>query len=146
MITSARRLCRSITLSLWLVTLASSALAGADGPAAGWVGTWATSPFPEPAAKEQLPLVGATLRQIVHVSLGGNLLRLRLSNAFGTTPLALDGVHLALAGPVGTIQPDTDRTLRFNGQTSVSPIRSISNCHPWPTWRCRFTSKRCRRR
>jgi lysophospholipase L1-like esterase len=113
-------LCRSITLSLLLVTLASSGFAGADGSATVWVGTWATSPFPEPAAKEQLPLAGATLRQIVHVSLGGNRLRLRLSNAFGTTPLALDGAHLALAGPAGAIEPATDRPLRFNGQTSVS--------------------------
>jgi len=84
-----------------------------------WVGTWATAPRSESNAPDQALLAGATLRQVVHVSLGGRKLRLRLTNLFGATPLTLHGVHLALAGPAGTIQPGTDRTLFFNGKESV---------------------------
>ena len=37
-----------------------------------------------------------TLRQIVHVSLGGDRLRVVLSNAFGTVPLEIGAAHVAL--------------------------------------------------
>ncbi len=37
----------------------------------------------------------ATLRQIVHLSVGGDRLRVRMSNAFGTAPLHLTAVHVA---------------------------------------------------
>lgn len=80
-----------------------------------WVGTWATSPRSEAAADDKTPLAGATLRQVVRTSVGGSQVRLRLTNVFGTTPLVLDGVHLALAGPAGTIRPETDQPLRFAG-------------------------------
>lgn len=120
MIALASRAHRRLSLGLLLAAWLLAAVTATELPAPTWVGTWATSPFPEPAAKEQLPLAGATLRQVVHVSLGGNRVRLRLSNAFGTTPLVVAGVHLALAGPAGAIQPDTDRPLRFNGQMSVT--------------------------
>ncbi len=89
-------------------------------PAATWIGTWATSPLAEPVTKENLPLHDATLRQIIHVSLGGDTVRLRLSNVFGHSPLSFYGAHIALAGPDGTIVPGTDQPLRFGGQAHVT--------------------------
>ena len=63
-----------------------------------------------------------TLRQIVHLSAGGTAVRIRFSNAFGTTPLLIDSAHLAMA-----VQPDapalragSDRTLTFGGSPEVS--------------------------
>lgn len=85
-----------------------------------WVGTWATAPLAEPAEKEKLPLAGATLRQVVHLSLGGDTVRLRLSNAFGESPLVLRGAHLALARADGATQPDSDHALTFSGQPGVA--------------------------
>jgi lysophospholipase L1-like esterase len=87
--------------------------------AAAWTGTWATSPFPEVAPPATLPLAGATIRQVVRVSAGGRQVRLRLTNAFGTSPLVLDGVHVALAGAAGAIQTQTDRAFTFNGRTDA---------------------------
>ncbi|MBA4137172.1 MAG: GDSL family lipase [Opitutus sp.] len=84
------------------------------------MGTWATAPLAEPATKENLALADATLRQIVHVSLGGDTVRLRLSNAFGAEPLALHRAHLALAAPHGGIQPGSDRAVSFGGKTAVT--------------------------
>ena len=67
-----------------------------------------------------IELTDATLRQVVRVSLGGRMVRLRLSNAFGATPLVVHGVHLARASAAGTIQAGTDRAVRFHGERSVS--------------------------
>lgn len=102
--------------------LAALALAGlcAATASARWVGAWATAPLAESAAKDAQPLAGATLRQIVRPSLGGDTVRVRFSNAFGTTPLKFAGAHLALAAAGGALQPGTDTPLTFNGQPDVS--------------------------
>ena len=112
----ARHAAALIGLSLVLV----AAAAAEDVRTARWIGTWATAPLAEPAEKEKLPLAGATLRQIVHVSVGGDTLRLRISNAFGETPLVLRGAHLALAAAGGATQPGSDHALTFAGQAGVT--------------------------
>lgn len=89
-----------------------------------WVGSWAASQqLPEPQnslAPDDLHDV--TLRQIVHLSIGGSELRVHLSNAFGTTPLEISSVHIAL--PVSAtsdkIDPATDKALTFAGEPSVT--------------------------
>ncbi len=64
---------------------------------ANWVGSWATSQqLPEPQNSLSADdLQDATLRQIVHLSVGGPELRVHVSNAFGTAPLHLTAVHVA---------------------------------------------------
>ncbi|RXS93905.1 SGNH/GDSL hydrolase family protein [Silvibacterium dinghuense] len=88
-----------------------------------WVASWASAQqVPEPAnALPATDLTDATLRQIVHLSLGGSAVRVRLSNAFGTTDLHLGGVHLARAvSPASSaIDTRTDRTLTFHGAQDV---------------------------
>jgi lysophospholipase L1-like esterase len=61
-----------------------------------------------------------TLRQIVCVSLGGNRLRVRFSNEFGTSPVTLDTVHIAVSAGGSAIDPATDRALLFNGKPEVT--------------------------
>lgn len=87
-----------------------------------WVGAWACSPqLVEPQNRPPDPgLAGNTLRQVVHVTLGGGELRLRLSNEFGSTPLSLDSVHIALPAAPGTIRPETDHPLTFSSKASVT--------------------------
>jgi lysophospholipase L1-like esterase len=90
--------------------------------------TWAVSPqdysevFPGGVFPAPMPMMfsNQSLRQIVHVSVGGSNPRVHLSNLFGSTPLALGGVHLALAGAGSAIVAGTDTELRFGGQTSVT--------------------------
>jgi lysophospholipase L1-like esterase len=92
-------------------------------PAANWVGTWATSQqMPEP--QNSLPpeaLNDATLRQIVHLSVGGSSLRVHISNAFGFLPLSLTGVHIArpISPATAAIDPATDKALTFAGKPDV---------------------------
>lgn len=90
-----------------------------------WVGTWATAPM-TPDADDQQAFCDVTLREIAHVSVGGNRIRVRLTNEFGVSPLTVSAAHIALSVRGSAIQPETDRALTFNGQTSVQiPAGSI---------------------
>lgn len=65
-------------------------------------------------------LSNQTLRQIVHVSVGGQGLRVKLSNLFGTSPLVVNKTHVAKALGGDALQPESDRALRFGGQETVT--------------------------
>ena len=101
-----------------------------------WVGIWATAPVgrlqnpatPAAPAQGQLaPAVPApflhfsnqTLRQIVHTSLGGERVRVVLSNAYGTAPLTVGGAHAALRDKESTIVAQSGRPLTFGGRSTV---------------------------
>jgi lysophospholipase L1-like esterase len=89
---------------------------------ARWVGTWASAPQPE-NPRDALPaprFADTTLRQTLRVSLGGERIRVRFSNAFGTTSLKIDSAHVALSTGPGGIEPETDKALSFDGQPSTS--------------------------
>ncbi|MBX3739219.1 MAG: SGNH/GDSL hydrolase family protein [Candidatus Didemnitutus sp.] len=114
-------LAKSRRLALWLfVGCVLWPFAVATHAEPRWIGTWATAPIPERPGQDTPTLAAATFRQNIHISLGGRTVRLRLSNAFGATPLRLAGVHLALAAPGGAIQPGTDRAVKFAGQDAVT--------------------------
>jgi len=96
----------------------------ARGEAAGWVGTWGASPVPPgPAGTGPGPgtpsFDNQTLRQVVRVSVGGERLRIRFTNEYGTHPLRIGAVTLARLDAHGAPVPGTERTLHFSGQTSA---------------------------
>jgi lysophospholipase L1-like esterase len=101
---------RSIASLLFLVLVAQA-------PAErNWVGTWATAPAGVAGTPEQFR--DETLRLIVHTSAGGDQLRLRISNTFGTEPLAIGAAHVARRDTGARIVAGTDRTVTFGGQPS----------------------------
>jgi lysophospholipase L1-like esterase len=61
-----------------------------------------------------------TLRQIVHVSIGGDRVRVVLSNAFGSAPLSVGAAHVALREKDAAIAPRSDRALTFAGSASTT--------------------------
>ncbi len=87
-----------------------------------WVGTWATSPqLGEANTVPPAPgFPDTTLRQIVRVTIGGNQIRVRFANTFGTTPLVISSAHVALPATAGAIKPGTDKPLTFHGQQSIN--------------------------
>ena len=94
-----------------LVALAAAPIACAQ---THWVGAWATAqqlvePHNSIPADYQQDV---TLRQVVHLSIGGPELRVRLSNAFGTTPLHIAAAHIARHGE--------DKALTFSGRPDVT--------------------------
>ena len=64
----------------------------------------------------------AVLRQVVHLSVGGERLRLHLSNAFGTQPFSIEAVHVArsLAPGSAAIVAGSGREVHFHGVSSVT--------------------------
>jgi lysophospholipase L1-like esterase len=110
-------------LGILLAGCASSG--GPSAPAGGhWVASWGTAQL-VPDGQNELPAAqwaDASLRQVVRVSLGGESLRVRLSNAFGTQPLVIDAASVALSGGPGRayVDPASLRPLRFNGAASVT--------------------------
>ncbi|MGB6945656.1 MAG: SGNH/GDSL hydrolase family protein [Bryobacteraceae bacterium] len=106
-----------------------------SAPPEHWVSTWATSPqqpraFPgprRPATAAPGPPRPAsitsfhnqTLRMIAHTSIGGQRVRIELSNAFGSTPLAIGAAHIALRDKDSAIVPATDRALKFAGRPTL---------------------------
>ena len=89
-----------------------------DGSHAGhWVGTWNASPQ---AAWHPVELNGQTIRQIVHVSIGGTRVRVRLSNAYGAGSLVIGAARVGLVSTGASIAAGSDRALTFNGSESAT--------------------------
>ena len=64
-----------------------------------------------------------TIRQTVHLSLGGSTLRVRFSNEFGTAPLVIGEAHVGRAAgtePSRSVAPGSDRRLTFAGHVSAA--------------------------
>src|SRR5206468_6372930 len=127
---AGRRLARLSYLGLpgaiALLVLAATVTAGtASRPAAArkgydWVTSWTAGP--QHLTPGTLGMTGfdyRTVRDIIFPSVGGNLIRLELTNAFGRSPLQVGRVTVALAdlgagGVPGTIHP-----VSFGGSMSV---------------------------
>jgi len=109
---------------LLVLLLAPIFIAAGSSKPEFWIVTWATSQqIPEPHnALSPDDLRDATVRQIFHLSAGGSLLRIHVSNAFGTEVLRLTGVHVA--HPINpsspAIDPVTDQALTFAGSPDVT--------------------------
>ncbi|WP_055494626.1 SGNH/GDSL hydrolase family protein [Streptomyces sp. TP-A0356] len=117
--TGARRRC----LAVLVLTVASTAATfpGASTwpeTAPHWTGTWEAAPSGTAPA-----LPGASIRNVVHTSVGGGAARIRVSNRLGTAPLRLDAVTVALQRPNAPgpdAVPGSLRTATFSGATSVT--------------------------
>lgn len=83
----------------------------------GWVGTWTASPQP---ASSPLPINGQTLRQIVHTSIGGDRVRIRLSNGYGAEDIVVGAARVAVSAGGAAIVAATDRVLRFNRSPTIT--------------------------
>ena len=87
----------------------------------GWVGTWTTAPqLVEPHNMPPAPgLTDNTIRQIVRVSVGGEEVRLRFSNAFSKSPVEMKLAAIAQVSEGGSIDVSSQKLLKFNKNESV---------------------------
>ena len=96
--------------------------AGYDGHRSEhWVATWSTA-LHEPDVAPGLANAGfnnQTLRQIVHTSIGGKQVRVRLSS-FGANGVVIGAAHIALSSGGAAIVPSSDRVLTFGGKPSIT--------------------------
>jgi lysophospholipase L1-like esterase len=85
-----------------------------------WVGTWGTAQAGPVAQDQAMTFNDQTLRLIVHTSIGGSQVRIRLSNELGSTPLRIGSAHIALRQEGPSIVPGTDRVLTFGGGQGIT--------------------------
>ena len=86
-----------------------------------WLGTWSAPPVR--AADSGLSRSGfrdQTIRNVIHASVGGSAVRIRLSNVFGGRPLRVTGAHLAIRLAGAATVPGTGRAVTFGGAPSVT--------------------------
>jgi lysophospholipase L1-like esterase len=91
----------------------TSASASTKRPSNGeWFTSWAQSQqILAPAALDD-----QSVRMITHLSQGGDAVRIRVQNQFGTTALRVDAAAVALTRGQGPAEvPGTSRTVRFSG-------------------------------
>ena len=81
-----------------------------------WVGTWTTAPAPA----ETGAFTNQTLRMTMRASLGGDTLRVRISNGYGRRPLDIGGAHIALRDAGPAIVAGSDRELSFGGENTAT--------------------------
>jgi len=112
------KLVRLLRLVLVLLLTAPAAWAAVS---VHWVSTWAASPD---SAGPALP--AQTIRQVVRTSVGGTQVRVRLSNLFGTAPLTIQNVHVAVRDGGAAIRPGSGHALTFNGASSVTIPKGAS--------------------
>jgi len=119
----------AVTLVSALAAVSFSGCADAQEGRNTWVGTWATAPIVLPPPRDGVPqglggepvrIQDQTVRQIVHTSIGGSVVRVTVSNFFGTDPLEVGAAHVALRADGAGIDAGTARPLLFGGQAAVT--------------------------
>jgi lysophospholipase L1-like esterase len=121
---ATRGLVRSIPV------IATLAIAGivmcTAAPAAGvepWITTWAATPAPRWGAEVPAPfgvpevLDDQTVRQIARISVGGDQVRVLISNEFGASPLTVGSATVALSIRGSAVDPATLKVLSFGGRS-----------------------------
>jgi len=107
------------TSLLWLLAFALGCTAGVAQAEDRWIGTWAASPV---SVKNETALGSApmTIRQTVHISQGGETLRLSLTNEFGTEPLTISAASVGFFASGDTIVDGSAHPVTFSGSPSIT--------------------------
>ncbi|GAA0502637.1 SGNH hydrolase [Paractinoplanes deccanensis] len=102
--------------------------AAAAPPGPQWSTAWAAAP----ASGNRTGPPGHTIRNVVHTTIGGPSVRVRLTNRFGAGPVLFGHVTIAVSAHAGgrrdgsddpsdgTAAPGTMRDVTFNGKTRVT--------------------------
>jgi lysophospholipase L1-like esterase len=114
------KVCRTAAPIALLVLVASPLALARDGDRdSHWVGTWATAPLAQ-APGPTVNVANQTLRQIVHISVGGDRVRVRVSNALGTVPLTIGAAHIAVRDANERIVAGSGAPLTFSGNPDIT--------------------------
>ena len=107
-------------LVLLMVFCAISTVSSAQN----WVGTWATAP--QTVVRSFMPynncMTNRSVRQVVKVSIGGNVIRLKLSNIYSMQPVEIRSIYIAHAKDSSDIDAKTAQYFKFgNSYKAVIP-------------------------
>jgi lysophospholipase L1-like esterase len=82
-----------------------------------WVGTWSAAPAPSEAG---VGFNNHTLRMNPRVSIGGDTVRVRVSNAYGSGKLEIGAAYVGIRGKGPAIVPGSERKLTFCGSDTAT--------------------------
>ena len=107
-------------LVLLMVFCAISTVSSAQN----WVGTWATAP--QTVVRSFMPynncMTNRSVRQVVKVSIGGDVIRLKLSNIYSMQPVEIRSIYIAHAKDSSDIDAKTAQYFKFgNSYKTVIP-------------------------
>ena len=107
-------------LVLLMVFCAISTISSAQN----WVGTWATAP--QTVVRSFMPynncMTNRSVRQVVKVSIGGDVIRLKLSNIYSMQPVEIRSIYIAHAKDSFAIDAKTAQYFKFgNSYKTVIP-------------------------
>jgi lysophospholipase L1-like esterase len=89
---------------------------------ASWTGSLsdATQSLPGATAPAPQAFSNQTVRHVLRLSLGGEAIRIKVSNLFGREPITFSSVHVARSTGASSIDVGTDRPVTFAGQASTT--------------------------
>ncbi|MDP2141036.1 MAG: SGNH/GDSL hydrolase family protein [Gammaproteobacteria bacterium] len=129
----AKALSTATLLSLLLLTSLSGGVlqhahAQSDASALNWVTTWSASPSSLPPGMLPPETIAdafsdQTLRLILHTSIGGDMVRVRVSNTHGNKRLHIGAATIALQSEGSGIVPGSLTRLTFGGEESITISR-----------------------
>src|SRR5271165_871884 len=110
-----------LVLAVTIAVFADSrpAAAARHGSAGDWVTSWSASP--QVATADTLAAAGfdnQTVRDIIFTSVGGDPIRLELTNVFGASPLRVGHVTVAEADSGAAVLPGTIHPVTYRGSAS----------------------------
>jgi lysophospholipase L1-like esterase len=87
-----------------------------------WIATWTASPEPADSDPKEpvLSLEDQTVRERVRLSIGGTQVRIRLSNEYGSSPLLVGSVTVAVPNDPASVRTGSIRAVTFGGRNSVT--------------------------
>jgi lysophospholipase L1-like esterase len=113
--------------------------------ATDWTATWGAAPLPPAVAGLGPPQLSTfsdqTIRQVVRISAGGDRVRIRFTNEYGSKPLVIGAAHISVVDADGNGDPASGKPVLFAGETSVTipagspylsdaiqlPVKALSN-------------------
>ncbi len=111
-----------LLLSIFIFSGFTNPEPGKVAAAENWVGTWSTAP--QLVERNNMPpepgLTNNTLRQVVCVSIGGEIIQMRFSNEFSKSPVTMKNVQIAVSKGGSAIDETTLKEIKFNGNSSVT--------------------------
>jgi len=117
---------RVIAVSAVLVVSATMPFSAAEGgrpPGAPvvWTTAWATAPAAAVSGVER-GYAGFTIRNVVHTTAGGSRVRIHLSNRFGTAPVLMGHVTVAVSAHAGGRR---DGTVDPSDGSAAGPVKDV---------------------
>ena len=94
-----------------------SVLAASEKGPQRWVATWTTANV---SSESPTTFSNQTIREIVHTTIGGTSIRLRLSNTFGPRPIRFDSVFVGMQKDGANLVPRSNHEVTFGGSRFIA--------------------------